>query len=199
MAGDQDDYIPENQPGDGAGDAQDTSGEMAKLRSENAELKDRMLRALADAENTRRRAERERDEGRQYAVTSFARDMLNVADNFQRALDSLPQDARADLPAQAKAVLEGIEATERQLLGVLERHGVKKIETAGAKFDPHLHQAIAEVPGEGRPPGTIVSVVQTGYVIADRLLRPAMVTVAARDGASAANESSSGNTLDTKA
>ncbi len=198
MAGDQDDYMPEN--ANGAGD--DLSDELARLRNENAELKDRMLRALADAENTRRRAERERDEGRQYAVTSFARDMLNVADNFQRALDSLTADARAELPAQAKAVIEGIEATERQLLAALERYGVRKIETAGAKFDPHLHQAIAEVASEGRPAGTIVDVVQTGYVIADRLLRPAMVTVAARDAAAAtpsANDSSPGGTVDTKA
>lgn len=198
MAGDQDDYMPEN--ANGAGD--DLSDELARLRNENAELKDRMLRALADAENTRRRAERERDEGRQYAVTSFARDMLNVADNFQRALDSLTADARAELPAQAKAVIEGIEATERQLLAALERYGVRKIETAGAKFDPHLHQAIAEVASEGRPAGTIVDVVQTGYVIADRLLRPAMVTVAARDAAAAApsaSDSSPGGTVDTKA
>jgi molecular chaperone GrpE len=196
MNGDHDDYIPE----EANGTADDPQDELARLQNENADLKDRLLRALADGENTRRRAERERDESRQYAVTSFARDMLNVADNFQRALDSLPADAKADLPAQAKAVIEGIEATERQLLGTLERHGVRKIETAGAKFDPHLHQAIAEVAGEGRAPGTIVNVVQTGYVIADRLLRPAMVTVAARDSStSPANDSSPGGTLDTKA
>jgi molecular chaperone GrpE len=195
MTGEQDDYLPENANGAG----EDQPDALAQLQNENAELKDRMLRALADAENTRRRTERERDEGRQYAVTGFARDMLNVADNFQRALDSLPADARAELPAQAKAVLEGVEATERQLLATLERHGVRKIETAGAKFDPHLHQAIAEVPSEGRPPGTIVTVVQTGYVIADRLLRPAMVTVAARDSAPAASDSTPGGTLDTQA
>ena len=197
MAGDQDDYIPENQEPNSSGEG--AADELMQLRNENAELKDRMLRALADAENTRRRAERERDEGRQYAVTSFARDMLSVADNFQRALDSLPPDARADLSAQAKAVIEGIEATERQLLGVLERHGVRKIDAVGAKFDPHLHQAIAEVSGEGKPAGTVMNVVQTGYVIADRLLRPAMVTVAARDQAPPANDFSPGGTLDTNA
>jgi molecular chaperone GrpE len=197
MTGEQDDYIPENSDVNGVG--ADVPDELAQLRSENAEMKDRMLRALADAENTRRRAERERDESRQYAVTSFARDMLNVADNLNRALQSIPDEARAQVTLQVKAVLDGVEATERQLLATLERHGVRKIETAGAKFDPHLHQAIAEAPSEGRPPGTIVSVVQNGYVIADRLLRPAMVTVAARDQSPAANDSGPGGTLDTKA
>jgi len=196
MTGEQDDYIPENSDTNGTGE--DLPDELAQLRNENAEMKDRMLRALADAENTRRRAERERDEGRQYAVTSFAREMLNVADNLNRALQSIPDDVRAQVGTQVKAVLDGVEATERQMIATLERHGVRKIETAGAKFDPHLHQAIAEVPSEGRPPGTIVSVVQTGYVIADRLLRPAMVTVAARDQAPAAGDSAPGGTLDTK-
>jgi molecular chaperone GrpE len=148
------------------------------LRAENADLKDRLLRAMADAENTRRIAAREKQDASQYAVTKFARDMLLVADNFNRALRSCPADIRAAAAPQLEAVLEGVEATERQLLGILERHGVKTIETENAKFDPHLHQAIAEVPGEGKPPGTIVNVVQTGYVIADRLLRPAMVTIA---------------------
>ena len=125
--------------------------------------------------------------------------MLNVADNLNRALQSIPDEARANVTPQVKAVLEGVEATERQLLATLERHGVRKIETAGAKFDPHLHQAIAEVPSEGRSPGTIISVVQTGYTIADRLLRPAMVTVAARDQSPVANDPTPGGTLDTKA
>jgi molecular chaperone GrpE len=197
MTGDQDDYIPENANGAG----EELPDELARLANENAELKDRMLRALADAENTRRRSERESKENRQYAVTSFARDMLNVADNLHRALQSIPEDSRAQVTAQVKAVIDGVEATERQLLAALERHGVRRIETAGAKFDPHLHQAIAEVASEGRPAGTIVNVVQTGYVIADRLLRPAMVTVAARDESSPApaNDSSPGGNLDTKA
>ena len=184
MAGDVDDDMPENAGANGAGE--DAPDELARLAGENAELRDRMLRALAEAENTRRRAQRERDENRQYAVTAFARDMLNVADNLNRALQSVPEEARDQAPAQLKAVLDGVEATERQLLATLERHGVRKIETADAKFDPHLHQAIAEVASEGRPAGTIVNVVQTGYVIADRLLRPAMVTIAARDAAASA-------------
>lgn len=149
-----------------------------RLRTEVAELKEKHLRALAEVENTRRRAERDRLEASQYAVTRFARDMLTVSDNLQRALAHLPSEARADAPAAVKAVLEGIEATERQLAATLERHGVRPVDTKDARFDPHLHQAIAEVPGDGKAPGSIVDVVQTGYVISDRLLRPAMVTVA---------------------
>jgi molecular chaperone GrpE len=153
------------------------------LRAENADLKDRLLRAMADAENTRRIAAREKQDASQYAVTKFARDMLTIADNFARALDALPAEALADVEPKVKGVIEGVEATERQLLQALERHGVKPIETDGAKFDPNLHQAIAEVPGNGKPGGTIVDVMQTGYVIGDRLLRPAMVTVAKKEAA----------------
>jgi len=177
MSDENDDYIPE---ADGA-----AGDELAALREEAAQAKERMMRALADAENTRKRAERERIEASQYAITKFARDILAVADNFQRAIEALPADARASLSPQAKSVIEGVEATERQLLATLERHGVKPIDTAGARFDPNLHQAIAEVPGEGKPPGSIVNVVQVGYQIGGRLLRPAMVTVARKeDGAS---------------
>ena len=154
------------------------------LRAENAELKDRALRALADAENTRRIAAREKQDASQYAVTKFARDMVGIADNFARALQALPADKLAAADAAVKAVVEGVEATERQLLATLERYGVKVIDTADGKFDPNLHQAIAEVPGNGKPGGSIVDVVQTGYVIGDRLLRPAMVTVARKDAES---------------
>jgi len=149
-----------------------------QLRAEVAELREKHLRALAEIENTRRRAERDRLDASQYAVTRFARDVLTVSDNLQRALAHFPPEARAEAPAAVKAVLEGVEATERQLAATLERHGVRAINTADAKFDPHLHQAIAEVPADGKLPGAIVDVVQSGYVISDRLLRPAMVTVA---------------------
>lgn len=150
----------------------------AALAAEIADLKEKHLRALADAENTRRRSERERLEASQYAVTRFARDMLTVRDNLRRALDHVPEDARAAADPAIKAVLDGIEATERELEQTLERHGVRAIDAADDKFDPHLHQAIAEVSAEGKAAGTVVNVVQTGYRIADRLLRPAMVTVA---------------------
>lgn len=154
------------------------------LQKENAELKDQRLRALAEVENVRRIAAREKAEASQYAVTRFARDMLGIADNFARALAAVPAEVRAAADPQIKAVLDGIEATDRQLLSTLESHGVKPVDTSG-KFDPNLHQAIAEVPGGGKPAGNIVDVVQSGYTISGRLLRPAMVTVAKKDDAPA--------------
>ena len=153
------------------------------LTAENNELKDQRLRALAELENVRRRAEREKQDASVYAVTRFARDMLQVADNFGRALAACPADKRETADPQVKAVIEGIEVTERQLLSTLEGHGVKIIDTSDGKFDPNLHQAVAEVPGEGKPAGTIVHVVQTGFKIGERLLRPAMVTVARKEEA----------------
>jgi len=116
-----------------------------------AEMRDRMLRALAEAENIRRRAEREKLEVSQYAIARFARDMLQIADNFGRALAACPKDLREAADPQVKAVIDGVDATERQLLATLERYGVKIIDTVDAKFDPKFHQAIAEVPGEGKP------------------------------------------------
>lgn len=187
MSADEDDYVPETSGGDGAGNGDDA---LAALKAEAADFRDRMLRALADAENTRRRAEREKLEASQYAISKFARDILAVADNFQRAIEACPKDARESASPQVKAVIEGVEATERQLLATLERHGVKPIDTNNGRFDPNLHQAIAEVAGEGKPPGSIVNVVQVGYVIGDRLLRPAMVTIARKDA---------GEGVDTKA
>jgi len=152
--------------------------EIEALRAELAAMKDRALRALADAENTRKRAEREREETRTFAITRFARDLLSVSDNLSRALAALPPDAKAAAADSVKAILDGVDATERELQAVLARHGVKSIEAEGAKFDPNLHQAIAEVPSTEQPPGTVVSVVQSGYTIGERLLRPAMVTIA---------------------
>lgn len=179
MNGDEQDYIPETQPANDTGDGE----ELARLKVEVADLKDRLLRALADTENMRRRADRDKQDASQYAISRFARDILAVADNFARAIDACPADARENASPQVKAVIEGVEATERQLLSTLEQHGVKPIDTSDGKFDPNFHQAIAEVPGEGKPAGSIVSVIQTGYRIGDRLLRPAMVTVARRDAA----------------
>ena len=154
------------------------------LQKENAELRDQRLRALAEVENVRRIAAREKNEASQYAVTKFARDMLGIADNFAPARAAAPAEIRAAADAQIRAVLDGVEATDRQLISTLEQHGVKLIDTSDGKFDPNLHQAIAEVPGNGKPGGSIVNVVQTGYLIGDRLLRPAMVTVARKDAES---------------
>jgi molecular chaperone GrpE len=179
----------ENKPAADAPPANDDEG----LRAELADMRDRMLRALAETENTRRRAEREKQDASQYAVTKFARDMLQIADNFARALAAAPQALRDSADPQLKAVLDGVEATERQLLAALERYGVKPIDTTDGRFDPNFHQAIAEVPGGDKPPGSIVDVVQAGFTIGDRLLRPAMVTVARR------GESGGGNGVDTKA
>ena len=167
---------------------------LAALQAEVAELKDQRLRALAEMENVRRIAAREKSEASLYAVTKFARDMLGIADNFARALAACPPSLRETADPQVKAVLDGIEATDRQLLAALERYGVKPVDTADGKFDPNLHQAIAEVPGNGKPAGSIVDVVQSGYMIGDRLLRPAMVTVARRGEAAPQTASS----VDTK-
>jgi len=155
--------------------------EIELLQAEITALRERALRALAEAENTRKRAEREKEEMRQFAIARFARDLLSVSDNMNRALAACPPEARAGADDALTAVIEGVEATERELQSVLSQHGIKAIEAAGAKFDPNLHQAIAEVPSEGKPKGTIVTVVQGGYMIGERLLRAAMVTVAKGD------------------
>ncbi len=139
------------------------------------EMKDQLLRALADAENTRRRAQKERDDTAKYAVSNFARDILNVSDNFQRALDATPKDASD--PA-LKNLITGIEATERQLQATLDRFGVKKMEPLGQPFDPNFHRVMLEVDTADAAPGTVVQILQPGYVIHDRLLREALVAVA---------------------
>ena len=128
------------------------------LQDEVASLKDQRLRALAEAENIRRRADKEKADASQYAVTKFARDMLGIADNFARALAAVPANIRDAADPQVKAVLDGVEATDRQLIQTLERYGVKPVDTSDGKFDPNLHQAIAEVPGNGKPAGAIVEI-----------------------------------------
>lgn len=150
--------------------------EIGKLKAENAELKDRLLRLAADADNFRKRAEREKAEATLYAATSFARDLLSVPDNLARALAAFPPEARETADEATKKLFEGIEVTERDLLNVLQRHGIRRIDPKGEKFDPHFHQAMFEVPGGAA--GTVVEVVQPGYAIGERCLRPAMVGVA---------------------
>ena len=150
---------------------------LATALAERDDMKDRLLRTLAEMENLRRRTEREAADARTYAVTNFARDILNSADNIRRALDSVPADARQSAEGAFKGLIEGIELTERDLGKTLERHGVKVVDPKGQKFDPNRHQAMFEVPDPQVPNGTVVQVVQTGYVIGDRTLRPALVGV----------------------
>jgi molecular chaperone GrpE len=144
---------------------------------EAASFKDKLLRALADMENLRRRTEREVADARTYGIASFARDIVGVADNFRRALDAVGPELRTAADAEVKALIEGVELTERELLKSLEKNGIKKIEPQGEKFDPNLHQAMYEVPDASVPAGSVAQVVQPGYVIGDRVLRPALVGV----------------------
>lgn len=148
------------------------------LEAEKTDLKDKLLRTLADMENLRRRTEREIADARAYGVTNFARDMLNVADNIRRAIESVPAEDRASADGAFKALIEGIDLTERDFLKTLERHGIRRLDPQGEKFDPNLHQAMFEVPNPDVPTGTVVQVVQSGYVIGERVLRPALVGVA---------------------
>ncbi|GEO83657.1 protein GrpE [Ciceribacter naphthalenivorans] len=170
-----------------ASDAEQNSADVATealvdqleaLKAENAELRDRFLRLAAEMDNLRRRTERELKDAKTYAVTGFARDMLSVSDNLRRALEALPDEARGAADAGLSALIEGVEMTERGMLSTLERHGVRKIDAEGQKFDPNFHQAMFEIPNSEVPNNTVVQVVQAGYAIGDRVLRPAMVGVA---------------------
>jgi molecular chaperone GrpE len=143
-----------------------------------AEYKDKLLRVLAEMENLRRRTAREIADTRAYGITNFARDILAVADNMDRALQALDSELREKADAGVKALLDGVELTERELHKALEKHGVKKFEPLGQKFDPNLHQAMYEVPDPSLPSGTVAQVVQPGYMIGERMLRPALVGVA---------------------
>jgi molecular chaperone GrpE len=149
---------------------------IAALEAELAERKDHLLRALAETENVRRRAQREREDAAKYAVAGFAKELLSVADNLRRALDSLPEAEAGD--ERTRSLLAGVEATERELMSVFERHGIRRIDPAGERFDHNLHQAIFEAERPGKRGGMVIEVLQPGYVLHDRLLRPAMVGVA---------------------
>jgi molecular chaperone GrpE len=146
------------------------------LQAEAADLKDRLLRAHAEVENIRKRSEREKEETAKYAVTKFARDIVNVGDNFQRAIDTVPAGAAEQDPA-LKSFLDGVTMTERELLNVLERYGIKRVQPTNEPFNPHLHQAVMEIQRSDVPSGTVVQVFQAGFMIEDRVLRPAMVAV----------------------
>ncbi|MCF6369372.1 nucleotide exchange factor GrpE [Rhizobium halophilum] len=147
------------------------------LKAENAELRDRFLRMAAEMENLRRRTERDVKDAKSYSVAGFARDMLAVSDNLRRALDAVPADVRDNADQTLTTLLEGVQMTERSMLSALERHGVKKIEAEGEKFDPNFHQAMFEIPNADVPNNTVLQVVQAGFTIGERVLRPAMVGV----------------------
>ena len=160
--------------------AEATADELTALKMENGALKEQILRYAADAENTKRRAEREMNDARAYAIQKFARDLLGVADNLARALAHEPESE----DAAVKNFVLGVEMTDKELQSAFERNGLKKIQPArGDKFDPHQHQAMAEVPGTVVPGGGVVEVMQPGYELLGRLVRPAMVMVAAKGAA----------------
>jgi molecular chaperone GrpE len=150
---------------------------VAALEAQVAELRDKFLRAAAETENVRKRAERELADERAYGVSAFARDVLGVADNLARALDALSAETRASADGELKGLIEGVELTERELQKVLAKNGIRRLDPKGEKFDPHFHQAVFEVPDPEKPAGFVAEVVQPGYAIGERVLRPAMVGV----------------------
>ena len=156
--------------------------EIAALQNEVVQSKDRFLRLAADMENLRKRTDREKAEATLYAATNFARDLLSVSDNLRRALEALPQDEREHAGEIEKNLIAGVEVTERDLANIFQRHGIRRLETVGQKFDPNFHQAIYEVPTSEKPPGIVMQEMQAGYAVGDRCLRPAMVGVSKAEG-----------------
>lgn len=178
--------LPEEQPQEAPASelpSDPLAEQLRKQEEEIARLKDQYLRAVAETENVRMRAKRESEETSKYAITRFARDMVNIVENLQRASDSISSEARAQHD-MLKQVGGGLDMTMQELMGIFERHGIKRINPHGEKFDHNYHEAVAQVPGSGQPAGTVTQVLQAGYILHDRLLKPAMVTVAAPDSAS---------------
>ncbi|ODS01081.1 hypothetical protein AUC68_11910 [Methyloceanibacter methanicus] len=165
---------PETAPNATAGT--DVAGDLEALLAENADMRDKLLRTMADMENLRRRTEREKEDTSRYAISNFARDVLTIGDNLHRVMEHVPGEAAAKDPA-LKSFLEGVELTERELMKMLEKHGVTKLEPLGQRFDPNQQQAMYEVPTTEVPEGTVVQVMQAGFTIGDRVLRPALVAV----------------------
>ena len=150
---------------------------LENLNAENTALKDRVLRTMADMENMRRRTDKEVADAKTYGVSNFAREMLNVADNLRRALSAAPKSQGGEASDSLKNLIEGVELTERDLLSRLARFGVKPLDPEGKRFDPNMHEALFEIPDESVPAGTVKQVVETGYAIGERVLRPAKVGV----------------------
>ncbi|MEQ8604935.1 MAG: nucleotide exchange factor GrpE [Marivibrio sp.] len=174
-----------------ASEGGDPTAEIARLQAENAEMKDRMMRVVADAENTKRRAEKDAADARKYAASSFVKEILPAVDNLRRAVDSVPEAMQAENET-VKNLVVGVEMTEKQILDALAKGGVRKMDPKGEKFSYDHHQAISEATGTGQPAGTIVDVLQPGYMLHDRLLRPAMVVVAKGDAGAPANDAKDG-------
>ncbi len=158
---------------------------IAALQAEAADFKDKWVRALAEIDNVRKRLEKEKEDTAKYAITKFARDLVNVGDNFQRAISAVPAGA-AEQDAALKSLLEGVIMTERELLNVFDRYGITRIDPANEPFNPHMHQAVMETERADVASGTVVQVFQAGYMIEERVLRPAMVVVS-RGGPKAAS------------
>jgi molecular chaperone GrpE len=156
--------------------------EIAALREEAASFKDRLLRTAADMENLRKRAEREKAEATLYAATNFARDLLSVADNMSRAVAAISEEDKERADEVTRNLLAGVELTQKDLLNIFQRYGIRRVDTVGHKFDPNLHQALFELPTSEHPPGTVVQEMQSGFAIGERCLRPAMVGVAKAEG-----------------
>lgn len=177
-----------------AGEPQ-SSAHVIELQTQLDKTKDQMLRALAEAENARKRAVKEREDASKYAIHSFARDLLNVSDNLRRALESIPADAQAADP-RLKNLADGIEATQREMMKSFDKNGIRKIEPIDELFNPNFHEVMFEAPGTGKPAGTVIQVIETGYLLHDRLLRPARVGVAKDEGQ---GNGSPGHNIDTQA
>jgi molecular chaperone GrpE len=163
--------------GEAAPAATEEADSLAEARREAADYRDKLLRTLAEMENLRKRTAREISDARAYGIAGFARDVLAVADNMHRALDHIGDELRGSADANVKALVEGIDLTERELLNTLEKHGVKKFSAEGQKFDPNLHHAMFEMEHPELPPGYVAQVIQAGYMLGERVLRPAMVGV----------------------
>jgi molecular chaperone GrpE len=159
-------------------EADPREAEITALKEEAGSLKDKLLRLAADMDNLRKRTEREKAEATLYAATNFARELLSIADNMGRAIAAVPPESRESTDEITRNLLAGVEVTERELLNVFQRHGIRRIEALGQKFDPNFHQAMYEVPDGSQAPGTVVQELQAGYAIGDRCLRPSLVGVA---------------------
>jgi molecular chaperone GrpE len=176
----QDPLAPEAAPAAAPAESGDAA-KVVELQTQLDKTKDQMLRALAEAENARKRAVRERDDASKYAIAGFAKDLLVVSDNLKRALDAVPREA-LDTDPLLKNLVEGIEATQRDLQKSFEQNGIRKIDPSDEIFNPNFHEVLFEAPGTGKPAGTVIQIIDIGYILHDRLLRPARVGVAKDEG-----------------